>query len=77
MEVMNKHDTCIGTITRQNRKKQEEKSAIDLIIAVYEISSWFSEIKIDEIGEYRIRNKNDSDHNAIIATINMRKLEKG
>ena len=76
MEVMNKHDTCIGTITRQNRKKQEEKSAIDLVIASYEVSSWFSEMKIDEIGEYRIRNKNDSDHNAIIATINMRKLEK-
>ena len=33
MEVMNKHDTCIGPIIRQNRKKQEEISAIDLIIA--------------------------------------------
>ena len=76
MEVMNERDICQGTITRQNRRKEVEKSAIDLIIASYEASSWFSEMKIDEIGEYRIRNKNDSDHNTIIANIKMGKLRK-
>ena len=69
--VMNDEAICEGKITRQNRKNEDEKSAIDLIIATYEASQWFRRMIIDELGEHRMRNKNDSDHNTITACIDI------
>ena len=70
--VMNEQDICTGVVTRQNRRKETEKSAIDFIVATYSASQWFQSLKIDELGDYRIRNKNDSDHNTIIAGITIK-----
>ena len=75
LEVMNAKDICVGVVTRQNRKKESEKSAIDFIVATYEASQWFKSMTIDELGEFRLRNKNDSDHNTVIAEIQMREIE--
>ena len=54
--VMNDEAICEGKITRQNRKNEDEKSAIDLIIATYEASQWFRRMIIDELEERRMRN---------------------
>ena len=75
LEVMNGRGICEGVVTRQNRKVETEKSAIDFIVASYEASLWFQSIKIDELGEHRVRNKNDSDHNTIIADVWIKRME--
>ena len=78
LELMNTKDRCSGVITRQNRKKETEKSAIDFIVATYDASQWFRQMTIDEAGDHRVRNKCESDHNTILAeiTINGIKTEK-
>ena len=74
--ILNKQQICKGVTTRQNRCKEEEKSAIDFVVASYEASQWFQSITIDEIGDYRIRSKNDSDHNTIIANLSIRAIRE-
>ena len=71
LEVMNSKDICAGVVTRQNRNRESEKSAIDFVVATYEASQCISKMSIDELGEHRVRNKNDSDHNTILAEINL------
>ena len=71
LDVMNSRDICTGVVTRQIRRIETEKSAIDFVVATYEAGQWVSEMSIDEIGEYRVRNKNDSDHNTIVADIDI------
>ena len=75
LEIMNKSDICQGVVTRQNRKKLDETSAIDFILATYDASNWFTEMTIDELGEYRMRSKNESDHNTITASITINRLK--
>ena len=60
LEVMNSAGICRGVITRQNRAREEEKSKASIL---------FKYMKIDEVGEYRMRNKKESDHNTIMAEI--------
>ena len=76
MEVMNGTKKCRGKVTRQNRKNQAEKSAIDLVTATYQASQWITGMVIDEIGDYRMRNKNESDHNTILIDIEITKEKK-
>ena len=74
--VMNKENVCKGVVTRQNRKRTEEKSAIDFIVASYGASQCFNSMLIDESGDLRIRNVNDSDHNTIVAGISLNEVPK-
>ena len=76
MEVMNGTGKCKGSVTRQNRKNQAEKSAIDLVAATYQASQWITGMVIDEIGDYRMRNKNESDHNTILIDVEVTKAKK-
>ena len=73
LEIMNGKDICKGVVTRQNRRISSEKLAIDFIVASYEASLCFHSMIIDESGDHRIRynNKNDSDHNTVIASLAM------
>ena len=66
MVVINGTEKCDGQITRQNRKNPEEKSAIDFVTATQEASHWITKMKIDEDGDFRMRNKAESDHNTIL-----------
>ena len=74
MEVINSCEKCEGTITRQNRKNEEEKSAIDLVVATYEASQWIKKMKIDEEGVHRMKNKAESDHNTIFVNMEIPKF---
>ena len=76
LEVINGSEKCEGTITRQNRKKISEKSAIDLVVASYQASQWIKRMTIDEAGEYRMRGKNESDHNTILIEVEITKTPK-
>ena len=75
LEVMNAKDICTGRITRQNRRVDTEKSAIDFILSTYEASLWFRSMTIDEVEDLRLRNKNDSDHNTIIAELSITEIK--
>ena len=74
--VMNKENLCNGVVTRQNRKKTNEKSAIDFIVATYGASQCFKSMHIDELGDIRIKNVNDSDHNTIVAGLFLNNVSK-
>ena len=76
IQVMNAGEKCKGKITRQNRKNEKEKSAIDFVAASYQASNWISTMVIDEMGEYRMRGVNDSDHNTIVIDITVPKAIK-
>ena len=73
LEIMNGKDICKGVITRQNRRVLSEKSAIDLVVATYEASKCIHKMLIDELGDHRVRNKNDSDHNTVIVEMKLGK----
>ena len=75
LEVMNAKDICKGRITRQNRRVETERSAIDFVLSTYEASLWFGSMTIDEVGDHRLRNKNDSDHNTIIAELSITEIK--
>ena len=74
VEIMNNKETCSGVITRQNRKNEDEKSAIDFVIATYRASLWVKSLIIDEAGVYRLKSKNESDHNTIIINMEIDKI---
>ena len=72
---MNSKNICTGAVTRHNRRVETEKSAIDFIDATYEASQWFKTMNIDELEDHRVRNKNDSDHNTIVADIMIKEIK--
>lgn len=74
LNIMNKSEKCSGTVTRQNTKKQNEKSAIDFVLCSEEIETMISKIEIDEEGLYKIKGCSDSDHNTILININLKKV---
>ena len=76
MVVINGTEKCQGTVTRQNRKRNSEKSAIDLVVATYQASHWIRKMLIDELGDYRMRGINESDHNTILVEVELTKVKK-
>ena len=77
LDIVNEKSVCHGVITRQNRKNVEESSAIDLVLATNEASLWIEKMMIDECGDYRIRSKNESDHNTILIDMKVEKIDFG
>lgn len=69
MTIINRTKVCKGVITRQNRKRPEERSAIDLVASTYEATQWITNMEIDESGDYRMRGINESDHNTILVSL--------
>ena len=75
LEIVNGNEVCEGVITRQNRKNETEASAIDFVLASYEASLWIKKMVIDEAGDYRIKSKNESDHNTILIDMMIEKID--
>ena len=55
-----------GIWTRVNRKNNRERSVIDYIIMTDEIAQEIRTIHIDEEGIYRLKGKEETDHNTIL-----------
>ena len=75
LKVLNNSDKCNGKITRKNTKNENEKSAIDFVVVSEEVEQMVTEMTIDESELYKIRGKNDTDHNTICVTVNMKDLD--
>ena len=66
LNFLNQNTKCKGKITRQNTKNPSEKSAIDFVVSTSETEKNLISMIIDEEGTYKIKGKNDTDHNTII-----------
>ena len=75
--LLNKSELCRGMITRVNRKRTEEKSAIDFVLASEEINCRLDEMQIDENEDYVLTGMSTpaSDHNSIIVRLQMGNIE--
>ena len=76
LHTVNGTDRCYGSVTRQNTKNSSEKSAIDFIVTTETVKHWIKQMTIDEAGLYRIKGKNESDHNTITLSIEIESLDK-
>ena len=76
LDIMNLSDKCAGKITRLNRGKRDEKSAIDFVFTSQEISHYVAEMLIDEDENYLLKGKAPTDHNSIIVKLNMSDIIK-
>ena len=76
LQIMNKSDKCVGKITRMNTKNSNEYSAIDYVLTTEGTEPSIINITIDEEGLYKIKGKNETDHNSIIVNINVKQLDK-
>ena len=56
----------IGIWTRVNRKKTTEKSIIDYVLMTKETAKATNYMEIDEAGIYRLKGKEETDHNTIL-----------
>ena len=74
--LINNSDKCHGKITRQNTKNSSEQSAIDFIVANETVKNLVKTMTIDEEGIHKIRGKNQSDHNTILLSIEIEKLDR-
>ena len=76
IEVLNGTEKCSGLITRQNRKRPAERSAIDFVATTYQAKHMVTAVHIDEIGEYRMQGMNESDHNTILVEVQVSKTRR-
>ena len=76
LSVLNSSDLCRGKVTRVNRKRTEEKSAIDFVLASDGILSLLEDMLIDENEDYVMTGINPSDHNSIIVRLQMGNVAK-
>ena len=77
LHIVNMSAKCRGVITRQNRKRPEEVSAIDYVMVSDQALDWICEMTIDEEGLYRPMSKNnETDHNSIIVKMVMEDREE-
>ena len=79
--IMNDSEICKGKVTRVNRKKPEEKSAIDFVLGTAEIQEMMTEMIVDEDEKFLLSGSSPTDHNSIIIklqldNIKMQKQEK-
>ena len=58
--------TCGGMWTRVNRKNTSERSIIDYILMSNSIAMETKHVEVDEKGTYRLKGKQESDHNTMI-----------
>ena len=76
LKLVNNTSKCKGRITRVNTKNPDEYSAIDFLLATENAEKWITEMLIDEDGLYKLKGKNETDHNTICIDINISNIEK-
>lgn len=76
LNLMNGSDKCQGKITRKNTKKDNEISAIDFVVASHEVKNMITKMVIDEDGMYKVKGRNETDHNTICIDMEMNDMEK-
>ena len=64
-------DSNIGHWTRVKRKDTSERSVIDYILISEGLETPIKHMEIDEIGNYRLKGKEESDHNTILTELNL------
>lgn len=74
--ILNNSNICNGKVTRTGTNKDEERSAIDFVVASPEMSNWVSKMTIDEDGIFKPKGKNATDHNAIYLDLNIKNMDK-
>ena len=74
--ILNNSDICYGKITRQNTKINSEMSAIDFVVASPGMSSLVTKMVIDEDGIYKLKGKNETDHNTICLDLAISQTER-
>ena len=71
LDILNLTDKCKGRITRLNRGKKDENSAIDFVLTGQEITHTVQEMLIDEDEHFLLKGKAPTDHNSIVLKLNM------
>ena len=74
--IINSTEKCKGKVTRVNRKKPSEKSAIDFVMTCEEAEDLIEAVEIDEEQILTVKNdKAASDHNSIFITMNISDID--
>ena len=60
---------------RQNRRRPEERSAIDFVMTTYGASQWVRQMIIDEEGKNRLGGMNETDHNTITLDVEVKRMQ--
>ena len=76
LEIMNLSTKCEGKVTRIAKRKNEQNSAIDFVVASQGFSHLIKKINIDEEGLHRLSGKCETDHNSIIIETNLCDIQK-
>ena len=76
LSIMNRSEVCKGAITRVNRKKEEEKSAIDFLVVSKCIEENIQKFTIDEEGDFLVSGSSPSDHNSFMVEMSLKDLER-
>ena len=74
--ILNNTEKCDGKITRKNTRNEHEISAIDFVVVNQEAGKMVTKMMIDENGIYKVRGKNETDHNTICVDIVIDSLNK-
>ena len=72
LAVMNRDPRCKGKITRACTTNNDEKSAIDFVVAEESIASILKSMVIDEKGTLKLSGQKHSDHNTIIIELEIK-----
>ena len=74
--LINSTEKCSGKVTRVNRKKTSEKSAIDFVLTCQETEDLIQAVDIDEEQHYTMKNeKAASDHNSILIRMKIHDID--
>ena len=76
LKIINKSNKCKGEITRRNTKKSDEYSAIDFVLATENVEPMIKSMTIDEDGIFKVKGKNETDHNSILVNLCVTQIEK-
>ena len=71
LHVLNNTEKCKGKITRVNTKNHTEYSAIDFVVVSEETKPWIKNMLIDEDGLFKVKGRNQSDHNTILIELHI------
>ena len=71
LEIMNKSEKCEGAVTRVNRSKTSERSAIDFVLASEYIEEKIERIIIDENCDFALKGVSLTDHNSFIMNLDI------
>ena len=76
LEFINLSPLCTGKVTRVNRNRPSERSAIDFVLSSQGTTSCITEMVIDEEEKFLLTGKKSTDHNSIILKMKMGSCDK-